>query len=229
MRLAKLFFLIAFLIVFSYACFETTTTTAVVPRTVDHSYRLPIFKPLDQKSLSQAKGGIRISISPIDYKVDTMKMVVEELTEPPLISIKPAAATKYVKVTEYDKLIYVPENIVFKLNINNTLSRVFRGAGSVVQINWCQKFIETKYNELTDLILTPGGQAEITIYGPPVSEWLNTACNNNIIGIFIYDVVTQMDQAGNIKEKQNFEWYFKVDFEEKVITLSAPQTSYRWK
>lgn len=231
MRLQRSLLLFVFLIVFFYACFEEATYVSTsIPMTIDQTYVLPIFQPLEKTSLSQAKGGIRITITPVDYTVDKMKIIEEEEAEPPLISIRPKYATKYVKVTEYYKLIYSPENVLFKLTINNTLSRVFRGSGSVVQLNWCNKIIDTKYDELSNLILPPGGIAEINIFGPPVSDWLNIRClNNNIIGIYIYDVITQIDQAGNIKEKQNFEWYFKVDYVNKTAALPKPTYSYKWK
>jgi len=31
------------------------------------------------------------------------------------------------------------------------------------------------------------------------------------IGLFIYDIVTKTDAAGNVTEKQNFEWYYNLE------------------
>lgn len=68
------------------------------------------------------------------------------------------------------------------------------------------------YSEFLDVIIPPRQQAEISIFGVSLSQM---PVEKTTLGIFIYDVVTKVDQAGNILEKQNFEWFFDFSTEKK--------------
>jgi hypothetical protein len=60
------------------------------------------------------------------------------------------------------------------------------------------------YEEFLNGIVPPRNEAEFTIYGPT----LDLLPDKGTIGIFLYDVVTATDVAGNTTQKQNYEWYF---------------------
>jgi hypothetical protein len=65
-------------------------------------------------------------------------------------------------------------------------------------------FDNVDYKEFLNGIVPPRNETEFTIYGPT----LDAVPDNSTIGIFLYDVVTATDAAGNATEKQNYEWYF---------------------
>ncbi len=64
----------------------------------------------------------------------------------------------------------------------------------------------------------------MTIVGPPVGS-IPSPCT---IGIFLYDVVTKMDQAGNITDKQNYEWYFSYQTQAVDRQTEIPATTEGW-
>ena len=45
------------------------------------------------------------------------------------------------------------------------------------------------------------------------------------MGLFFYDVVTKTDNAGNVTEKQNFEWFYdySVQLKEEEVQLDPPE------
>jgi len=45
----------------------------------------------------------------------------------------------------------------------------------------------------------------VKVVGPALAS-LPDECS---VGIFFYDVVTEKDDAGNIKRRANFEWFFQ--------------------
>jgi len=60
------------------------------------------------------------------------------------------------------------------------------------------------FGDFLNAIVPPRSSQDIDIVGPAIADLPERAT----IGVFIYDVVTKMDEAGNIQEKQNFEWYY---------------------
>jgi hypothetical protein len=128
--------------------------------------------------------------------------------EPPIISLRPTGATRYIEKTKRPIISISPNQLKFSILINNLLPRVFRGAGSVVQFNTGGKTLTVgaeNYSELSNVIIPPHQQTEVFIYGPALSQMPSEKTN---LGVFIFDIVTKVDAAGNILEKQNFEWFF---------------------
>ena len=112
-----------------------------------------------------------------------------------------------VEETTESSLKPSPDRLQFLIKINNKLSRVFRGAGTVVQFNVGGKLLAVEqagYAEMLQAIVPPRTEHQLKISGPP----LDLLSDNATIGLFLYDVVTAVDAAGNVTEKQNFEWYF---------------------
>ena len=105
------------------------------------------------------------------------------------------------------QLIPEPDRLVFTVKIHNQLNRVFHGQGAVVQFNVDGKLIpfnNTDYKEFSGGIVPPLNDGDLTIYGPP----LDTLQDKGTITIFLYDVITATDVAGNTTEKQNYTWDF---------------------
>ena len=54
---------------------------------------------------------------------------------------------------------------------------------------------------------------------------ISTLSEGGTLGVFLYDVVTEADAAGNPVTRDNFEWYFSLSFEEvsEAVTVQ-PET-----
>lgn len=192
---------------------ETPTSGPPPPqRTI--SGKLPILTLLPESTGRKEKGGIEISVDPVSYKTErgqhkTRTEVQPNFGEALLAPRNPSTGDTYPfvedRVEPYIKTS--PDRLAFLVKINNKLPRVFRGAGTVVQYNVAGKLYavdQTGYGEMLAAIIPPRTEMQLTITGPS----LDTIPDQGTVGLFFYDVVTATDAAGNVTEKQNFEWFF---------------------
>ena len=117
-----------------------------------------------------------------------------------------------------DSLVVAPSKLAFTIRINNKLNRVFRGQGSVVQINVDGKmlsFDRVDYQQFINGIVPPRNEAAVSISADALSQ----LPDKGTIGIYLYDVITATDVAGNTTEKQNYEWFFS--YTTKVVEERA--------
>ncbi|MBI2924490.1 MAG: hypothetical protein HYY24_02165 [Verrucomicrobia bacterium] len=183
------------------------------------SCKVPTITPLPETKEAQEKGGIEISVAPASYKPLLEKRIRHMRVEPNigeslqislwLASIPPDQRGNYVFVEETTETSVkpTPDHLQFLIKINNKLSRVFRGAGTVVQFNVGGKLLavdQAGYAQMLQAIVPPRTEHQLSISGPAV----DVLPDNATIGLFLYDVVTAIDAAGNVTEKQNYEWYF---------------------
>jgi hypothetical protein len=191
---------------------------AIPNEVITISAQQPSLTPLPETKTAQTKGGIEISIVPntftLQLKTNTTERVISRRIASDFVGMtanSPAAFydTPIAKIersrTPY--LAVAPERLVFQVKINNKLDRAFRGQGMIVQFNVGGKqhaVNPSAYANLVQSIVPPRNESVIELYGPPLSE----IQPNTPVGIFLYDVVTKTDAAGNVTEKQNFEWYF---------------------
>jgi len=113
-----------------------------------------------------------------------------------------------------------PDRLRFQVRINNQMPRVFRGAGTVVQFNidgQLKSVDQEGYQNLVQAIVPPRSQTTLEIYGPKLSN-LPEEAN---IGLFFYDVVTNQNEAGEVTERQNFEWYYKYNSQTREDTVTV--------
>ena len=200
--------------------------TSAPPPSQTISCKLPTITPLDPKKESQEGGGVEISVVPFPYEAFRKEAKSQREVPQPLfgtLGLAPevARSARFFEVTTSTQLEPKPKQLAYLLKINNKLNRVFRGAGTVVQFNAGGKLVavdQRGYAELTQAIVPPRSELQVTVYGPPLSQMADKA----IIGIFLYDVVTATDTAGNTTEKQNFEWFF--DYSVKVVEDTATTT-----
>ncbi|MEO7299229.1 MAG: hypothetical protein ABI042_11715 [Verrucomicrobiota bacterium] len=182
------------------------------PQTTMISCQVPTLAAVEGTKEAQEKGGVEISIVPALYKgVQKEKKTVEQVKPPFAALILVPSETQnsqvYVRESTIPYMETEPSRLQFTVRVNNKLSRVFRGQGSVVQFNVGGKLIpfdKVDYKEFLNGIVPPRNETEFTIYGPT----LDLVQNKGTVGIFLYDVVTATDVAGNVTEKQNYEWYF---------------------
>lgn len=201
----------------------------------------PVISPLAETKELQSKGGINISLAPsafecVDSVIRTPREIARNLFDfnetYSLVSFINAGAGgkpedyRLVETTSTPAYVVKPNKVAFRVKINNQMPRVFRGAGTVVLYNFGGKnssVTSQDYADLSNLIVPPRTETEVTIYGPSFQD----IPENTTLGIFLYDVVTKTDNAGNIVEKQNFEWYYKYQTQSKEAAREIT-TSRAW-
>jgi hypothetical protein len=158
---------------------------------------------------TQSKGGLDITVVPALYKAvradkTTIRQVQPNFGEVMLMNNQTQVVVEQDAIPQ---LIAVPGRVEFTVKIHNQLNRVFHGQGAVVQFNVDGKLIpfnNTDYKEFSGGIVPPLNDGDLKIDGPP----LDILKDKGTITIFLYDVVTATDVAGNTTEKQNYTWDF---------------------
>jgi len=206
-------------------CQVPTTEPAPRPQKTI-SCKLPVLTLLPESAGRKEKGGIEISVDPVTYKTErgqnkSRTVVQPNFGEAILAPTDPSTGRPFPFVEDRVEpyLKTSPDRLAFLIKINNKLPRVFRGAGTVVQYNVAGKLIavdQTGYGEMLGAIIPPRTEMQLTVTGPS----LDTLPDQGTIGIFFYDVVTATDAAGNVTEKQNFEWFF--NYSTKPVEETAP-------
>ena len=180
------------------------------PAPITIGCNVPVITAIEGTPERQVKGGIEVSIVPVLYNVVHTNTVIMQQETPPASSILVTASQEdkvYVRRTITPCLEVEPGRLKFAVRVNNKLSRVFRGQGSVVQVNVAGKVIpfgNLDYAEFINGIVPPRNEAEFNIYALPLKD----IPERGTINISLYDVVTATDVAGNVTDKQNFEWNF---------------------
>jgi hypothetical protein len=207
---------------------EKKTKKPPQPTVVKLSVAVPSLAPLQETPQSQTKGGLRITLAPETFNATESWSVQSRQVPPPgFIVFQPSPTAVYVEKTSTPSLNVTPDGLVFHLHLSNQLPRVFRGSGIAVQFNVAGKLVATDtsgYGDLVNLILPPRSEQEVTILGPKISV-IPSPCT---VGVSLYDVVTGMDQAGNITEKQNFEWFFSYQTQATEKEFSVPPPERGW-
>ena len=197
--------------------------------TVKLSAAVPSLAALEDTPQSQAKGGLRITLAPETYEAKETWTDQSRPVSCGRICFQPDPKAVYVEKTKVPSLPISPDHLIFHLHLNNQMSHVFRGSGIAVQINVAGKVVPldaSGYGDLTNMILPPRGEQEVLIVGPEIS----TIKSPSTVGVFLFDVVTDIDQAGNVTAKQNFEWYFSYQTQtmEKEFSVPAPTQGWVW-
>jgi hypothetical protein len=187
---------------------------------------LPSFTRQAETQQRQEKSGLEITVAPVNYEaVPHSKTTVRPTREPvanELIGGHPGQV--YVTKTTNSGVSVQPDRLNFLVTLNNKMPRVFHGSGTVVQFNVGGKILAVDqggYSSLQGAIVPPQQEQQVTIIGPPLSE---LPAKSGIVGIFLYDVVTQQSEAGVVTEKQNYQWYFDYTFAPKSVEVPAPQS-----
>ncbi len=200
------------------------------PTIIKLSADVPSLAPLAETPQSQTKGGLRITLAPDTFKADESWSVQSQQVAPPSflgMVVQPSPNSIYVETTKTPSLNVTPDGLVFHVNLSNQMPRIFRGSGIAVQFNVAGKLVSADpsgYGDLTNLILPPRSEQDVTILGPKIAA-IKAPCT---VAVFLYDVITNMDQAGNVTEKQNFEWYFSYQTQQTEKEISVPPPERGW-
>lgn len=116
-----------------------------------------------------------------------------------------------------------PNELIFKIRVHNNLARVLRLAGTVITFQIDNKMINldrANYREFIYGFVIPRQEVEYRIRGTQLTS-LPRKYN---IALLLYDIVSEVDAAGNPTKRANFEWYLAYDNEIKqeqgIITKS---------
>jgi hypothetical protein len=201
------------------------------PTNVKLNVDVPSLAVLEGTEQSQTKGDLRITVSQETFRAEESFRTEQKQVPPPsflgIVTMMPCANGVYVERTQIPGLKVTPERLVFHVHINNQMPRVFRGSGLVVQFNVAGKVVNVDpsgYGDLVNVIIPPRSEQDITIIGPEVSN----VPSPSTVGLFFYDVVTKIDQAGNVIEKQNYEWYFSYRTQTTVKDFTVPAPVRTW-
>jgi len=179
------------------------------PRLLPQRSKSHRLRPWPSSNPSQVKGGLRITLSTTGYSAVEETSDSARQAPPPSkfgMVLKPAPNAIYVQHTQTTQLVVKPDRLALHVHINNDLPG-FSRIGDCCAIHVAGKVTNVDpsgYGDLVNLLIPPRSEQEVTIVGPKI-EGIPSPCT---VGIFLYDVVTKMDEAGNVTEKQNFEWYF---------------------
>ena len=111
-----------------------------------------------------------------------------------------------------------PTQIAFALTLVNNLDRVFRSTGAVISLSVDGRtiaFDQSGILELLSVVLVPRAQAQVTIRGPS----LQVLQRSGTISLFVYDVVTAVDAAGNPARRENFAWHYTYTLEPQTESV----------
>lgn len=186
------------------------------PLTTTVSYSLPVITPVEPDKQTQESDGVRVTAAPVAYAVQ--QVVHQEIHPVPTLLV---VNNEYPgELVEIPRLVVSPKKLRFKVTINNQLERVVRMAGTAVAFQVAGKTVaadKAGYEDFLNGIILPRQEGDYEITGPDVSALPNHAT----IGLFLYDMVTATDPAGNPTKRSNFEFYYTLTREAKTQEVSV--------
>lgn len=191
---------------------------------------VPSLAALAETPQSQTKGGLRITLVPETYRADVSWTTESREAPPPMflgMVAMPAPNAVYMETSRSAKFQVTPDHLVFHVQLSNQMPRVFRGSGVAVQFNVAGKVVAVEpsgYGDLTNIILPPRSDQEVVVVGPKIGS-IPPSCT---VGVFFYDLVTNIDAAGNVTDKQNFEWYFSYQTQVTDEEVRVPAPEKKW-
>ncbi len=194
------------------------------PQEIEMSAKLPTVTPLAGTNLSQEKGNVRISVGLVSYKVGVVYISHAQRTNPGFKEafLLPHNQTDvFIERTCTPVAQVLPSRLEFLVTVDNEMDHVFRGSGMVVRYQVAGKDMavdQGAWADLVNAIIPPRGSQQVAVYGPAV----NTLPSNGTLGLYFDDVVTGTNPAGDVTQRQSFEWYFQLNFQDQDIQAEEP-------
>ncbi len=188
-------------------------------------YTIPKFQLIDNTLQTQTKGGVTITCEIIPFNIN--KTVTKG--NPKAFYRNPDKPDFDVtQTTNISGIEIKPEKVMFLVTIKNNQNRVLklRDCAMVILMNNIQySFPDPKVRlDWENTLVMSNFSTNVTIPGPSIRE----LDNPKSIEVFINDIPTEIDDAGNIKKRENFDWLFSCSSEEKTekgtITYSYEET-----
>lgn len=207
------------------SCLSLSCATATnPPPQMSIGAKLTDMERVGQTPATQTNGGVSITVAPVAF--DTVKTTVCSYERPgqQLFQTIPEGVSEETHTSleeeKFKVLSVQPTELSFLVTIRNQMDRVFRGSRAVVQFTADEKIQaveKSNYIDLLNALVPPGSETQIRIRGPS----LNALTDGSTVGMQLFDVVTAIDSAGNVVNRDNFEWYFTVHEETIRRTLET--------
>jgi hypothetical protein len=185
------------------------------------SYELPVITPTNGTIQTQKKGGVTITCEVIPFDVSVQENVKTEIfyADPKM----PGYDVFEVSHTPF--AVVKPENFLLKIKIKNNQERILkiRETALLMQVDGVNyNMPEADIKEWYAGMVIKNAEFTYDIKGP----LLNSLNGAKLVYLFINDVPTVMDEGGNIKKRDNFEWYFEV---KKQSAQKETQKTYTYQ
>lgn len=186
--------------------------------------RVTDLERVDQTPATQTHGGVTITVAPVAFDTARKTVCSYERADPSILQSIPEGVSEetHTRLEEekFQVLSAQPTQLTFLLTIRNQMDRVFRGSGAVVQFTADEKVQaveQANYRNLLDALIPPGNESQLRIHGPS----LDALRDGSTVAVQLFDVVTAIDSAGNVVNRDNFEWHFTAHSETIRRTLDT--------
>jgi hypothetical protein len=198
---------------------------APAPEQFTFAVDVPEVTPLSQTASTQRQGGVSITVASARFDTATHAECSYDFARGLAVFEGPppgASLQTDQQFSETSRAIVGVNHptLAFLVTIRNNMARVFRGAGALVEFkvdSHVEAVEKQNYTEFLNALLPPGSESQLTISGPP----LTTLRDGTTVGVFLYDVVTAIDGAGNVTKRENFEWYFRVSRRHMTVSTTS--------
>jgi hypothetical protein len=198
---------------------------APAPEQFTFAVDVPEVTPLSQTASTQRQGGVSITVASARFDTATHAECSYDFARGLAVFEAPppgASLQTDQQFSETSRAIVGVNHptLAFLVTIRNNMARVFRGAGALVEFkvdSHVEAVEKQNYTEFLNALLPPGSESQLTISGPP----LTTLRDGTTVGVFLYDVVTAIDGAGNVTKRENFEWYFRVTRRHMTVSTTS--------
>lgn len=190
--------------------FAQNTSSAPPPQSVTVSYTMPVLSLVEAGAETQEQGSVVAKMTPPGFAAD--RVITTKCRQLPALMV---VNNQYsYEVVRTPVFVVRPSFIEFKVKITNKLPRVLKLEGTIIKftVNGEERTISSDgYKEFLAGVLLPNQEKEFAIQGP---EW-KTLSNDTVLSLSLYDMCINMDKAGVVTEKGNFEWNFRYTTEQK--------------
>lgn len=191
--------------------------------------QVPTFVPAREGQETQERSGVVVQMAPPLFDVNTS-------------TVRTCSQQKSFLVTnnqhDYDveetpTYSVSPEQVVFKVNVTNRTTQVLKLFGAVFTLNVNGQAIALEpqvTQTFVSGVLTPNQSQNFDITGP---RW-DSLLDNSTINFAISGMPTELDQAGNVTKRENFDWTFMYSLKGKqkqdsvkhsVVTMTPSEAS----
>jgi hypothetical protein len=170
------------------------------------SYNLPVITLAPQTQQTQKKDGVTISCSITPFQLDSSI----HRSAPTLTYADPDNPDFDVYETE-NRPTYtvIPDAVEFSITVKNSQDRIIKlnEVAVVSVVDGIQYSLSrADMEEWNGGLVVKGFDKSYAVHGPKLS----TLGNAKVIYLSVNDVPVLYDSAGNVKKKENFEWFFQV-------------------
>lgn len=203
---------------------RTVTTYAATEKTAHDTilvYSVPIITPTSQTKQKQTKGGVVVSCEVVPFVIENA------MTETESVSYARPNNTAFdvYEIAKIPSIKISPNEVNFIIRIRNNQDRVLKLVdvpivyiADGIQYSIPEGFLKDWNNSL----VVKGFEKEFPIIGPNTASLMNT----KVLYISVNDVPISYDKAGNVTQKENFEWFFDCTLKQQSVT---GQLSYTYE